>query len=206
LAAPTPSTPAGDLARRLADPATRPQSIADAFDALAPAQRVAAARALGRAAQRRLYELVDGFRPLRLSDLVPPDRPDFVQVRHYGRNTLPVFTHFEKRFCRPKGADAAKPDSLYGYNFQTMAPLTGPGYFVARDDEHRPEVLVDYNLIPDDHPAGWPEIKRNDQGLSRFVYGFMIDTLRGVSEHVSIGSAARKGKDMGSWFILCREA
>jgi hypothetical protein len=37
------------------------------------------------------------------------------------------------------------------------------------------------------------------------VYGFLVDTLRAVSEHVTIGSAARKGKDMGSWFILCRE-
>jgi hypothetical protein len=34
----------------------------------------------------------------------------------------------------------------------------------------------------------------------------MIDTVRGVSEHVTIGSAARKGKDIGSWFILCRES
>ena len=41
--------------------------------------------------------------------------------------------------------------------------------------------------------------------LGRFVYGFMIDTLRRVSEHVTIGSAARKGRDMGSWFLLCRE-
>jgi hypothetical protein len=38
------------------------------------------------------------------------------------------------------------------------------------------------------------------------VYGFMVDTLRGVSEHVTIGCAARKGKEIGSWFILCREA
>ena len=44
------------------------------------------------------------------------------------------------------------------------------------------------------------------RGLSRFVYGFMVDTLRGVSEHVTIGSAARRGKDHGSWFILCRES
>jgi hypothetical protein len=56
------------------------------------------------------------------------------------------------------------------------------------------------------HPDGWPEIRRNERGLSRFVYGFMVDTVRGVSEHVSIGSAARHGKDMGSWFILCRES
>jgi len=195
-----------ELAQRLADPATRPQQIADRLDALDHAERVAAVRSFGRAEQRRLYELVDGFRPLRLEHLVPPSVPDFTQVRHYGRNTLPVFTLFEKRFCRPRGADAVKPGELHGFNFQTMAPVTGPGYFVAREDATRPEVLVDYNLVPDAHPDGWPEIRSNERGLSRFVYGFMIDTVRAVSEHVSIGSAARKGKDLGSWFVLCREA
>jgi hypothetical protein len=119
---------------------------------------------------------------------------------------LPAFTIFEKRFCRPEGADAVKPGELYGFNFQTLAAVTGPGYFVAREDAARPEVLVDYNHVPDTHPDGWPEIRRNERGLSRFVYGFMVDTLRGVSEHVTIGSAARNGKDLGSWFILCREA
>lgn len=195
-----------ELVRRLQDPATRPQEISERLDALDPGERVAAVRSFGRATQRRLYELVDGFRPLRLEHLVPPNVPDFTQVRHYGRNTLPAFSLFEKRFCRPHGADAVKPGELYGFNFQAMASLTGPGYFVAREDATRSEVLVDYNFVPAEHPEGWPAIRRNERGLSRFVYGFMIDTVRGVSEHVSIGSAARRGKDMGSWFILCREA
>ena len=59
--------------------------------------------------------------------------------------------------------------------------------------------------MPPQAPPGWPAVRRNEVGLSRFVYGYMIDTLRRVSEHVSIGSAARKGRDMGSWFVLCRE-
>jgi hypothetical protein len=66
-------------------------------------------------------------------------------------------------------------------------------------------VWVDYTQLPEGHPDDWPEIRPNDQGISRFVYGYMIDTLRRVSEHVTIGSAARKGKDLGSWFVLCRE-
>jgi hypothetical protein len=99
-----------------------------------------------------------------------------------------------------------KPGELYGYNHQTLSPLTGPGYFVAREDPTRPEVLIDYREVPASHPDGWPEIGPNERGLARFVYGFMVDTLRGVSEHVSIGSAARKGRDLGSWFVLCREA
>ena len=168
--------------------------------------RVDAIRSLGRGAQRRLYDAVDGFLPLRLADLVPPSVEDGATVRHFGRNTLPAFTHFEKRFCRPAGADPGKPDALYGFNFQKLAPLTGPGYFVARADPSRPEVWVDYTRLPESHPEGWPEIVPNDRGLARFVYGFMVDTLRRVSEHVTIGSAARHGKDTGNWFVLCREA
>jgi hypothetical protein len=148
---------------------------------------------------------VDGFRPLRLVDLVPGRIEDFTPVRHYGRNTLPLFTLFEKRFCRPRGADREKPSELYGFNFQSMSFLTGPGYFVAHEDPGRPEVWVDYRSVPAEHPEGWPEIRVNERGLARFVYGHMVDTLRGVSEHVSIGSAARRGRDIGSWFVLCRE-
>jgi hypothetical protein len=94
---------------------------------------------------------------------------------------------------------------LYGFNFQTLAPITGPGYFIARESRDRPEVLIDYCSLPSEHPQGWPPIRSNERGLSRLVYGFLLDTLRGVSGHVTIGSAARKGKDLGSWFALCRE-
>jgi len=199
------TNPADDLKGWLSEPTIVPETIARYLDALDPNPRVEAIRSLGRSEQRALYDGVAGFRAVRLNDLVPPAVDDFETVRHFGKNTLPAFSHFEKRFCRPRGEDRAKPIALYGFNFQTMAPITGPGYFVARDDEQRGEVLVDYNAVPDEHPEGWPSIRRNEKGLSRFVYGFMIDTLRGVSDHVTIGSAARRGKDLGSWFILCRE-
>jgi hypothetical protein len=65
--------------------------------------------------------------------------------------------------------------------------------------------LVDYCSLPPERPHGWPPIRSNERGLSRLVYGFLLDTLRGVSDHVTIGSAARKGRDLGSWFALCRE-
>jgi len=200
------ATRAGELKARLAEHPIRALEISDLLDGATHGERVDAVRSLGRSEQRLLYEAVDGFRPVRLEHLVPPSVEGFTPVRHYGKNTLPFFTHFEKRFCRPRGADSVKPGELYGFNFQTMAPVTGPGYFVAREDLDRSEVSVDYNDVPPEHPEGWPEIRRNERGLSRFVYGFMVDTLRGVSEHVTIGSAARKGKDLGSWFILCRES
>jgi hypothetical protein len=182
-----------------------PEDVRTLFDGVSHAERVEAARALGRSEQRRLYAAVDGFMPLGLEDLVPPSAGDGATVRHHGKNTLPAFTHFEKRFCRPAGQDRQKPDTLYGFNFQKLEPLTGPGYFLAVEDPNRPEVWVDYTRVPPSAPEGWPAVRVNERGLSRFVYGYMVDTLRRVSEHVTIGSAARKGRDMGSWFILVRE-
>lgn len=197
--------PVLEIKARLRERPVEPQRIARLLDGLTHAERVGAIRSLGRTEQRRLFESVDGFLPVRLCHLVPPPVGDFVPVRHFGRNTLPAFSYFEKRFCRPRGVDPSEPGDLYGFNFQSMSRLTGPGYFVAREDPDRPEVWVDYRRVPPDHPAGWPPIRSNERGLSRFVYGFMVDTLRRVSEHVTIGSAARRGREIGSWFVLCRE-
>ncbi|UCE86115.1 MAG: hypothetical protein JSU66_17630 [Deltaproteobacteria bacterium] len=195
-----------ELLARLRGFAVDPADVAARLDGMSHAERVEAIRSLGRAEQRRLYEAVDGFASLRLLDLVPAGVGELVTVRHFGRNTLPLFTHFEKRFCRPRGEDPEKPSALYGFNHQSLSRLTGPGCFVARNDETRPEVLIDYREVPPERPGGWPEIRSNERGLARLVYGGMVDTLRRVSEHVSIGSAARGGRDLGSWFVLCREA
>lgn len=182
------------------------QAIARFFDGLSGDERVAAIRSLGRAQQSTLWDASEGFAELGLLDLVPADTPSDSTVRHYGKNTLPLFSHFEKRFCRQPTADASQPAELIGFNFQTLAPITGPGYFVAVASETGGEVVVDYRRVPATHPVDWPEVKSNESGLSRFVYGFMVDTLRRVSQHVTIGSAARNGKPMGSWFVLCRES
>jgi hypothetical protein len=181
----------------------KPIEVARVLDDMTHDERVRAIRAAGRDAQRRLYEAVAGLRALRLEDMVPRDVPAMKPVRHYGKNTLPAFSFFEKRFCRPADETLGV---LWGYNEGSARWLTGPGYFVLRPDAARGELLVDYNLVPPAHPPEWPAIRSNERGLSRFVYGFMIDRVRGVSQHVTIGSAARKGKDLGSWFLLCREA
>jgi hypothetical protein len=145
-------TPASELEARLSEAPLKMDEIRVFLDGLSHEERVAAVRSIGRAGQRRLYEAADGFAELRLQDLVPPSAADNVAVRHFGKNTLPAFTHFEKRFCRPPGQDASAPDQLHGFNFQTWAVVTGPGYYVARQDPERPEVLVDYNLVPDAAP------------------------------------------------------
>jgi len=197
--------PGAELRVLTAEAPVEPRRVARFLDGLAHAERVAAVRSLGRSEQRRLFDAVAGSLPLGLADLVPPASADLEPVRHYGRNTLPAFTLFEKRFCRPGGADRQKPGELWGYNHQSTSWATGPGYFVAVADPGRPEVLIDYTRLPEGRAPGWPEIRPNARGLSRFVYGFMVDRLRRVSEHVTIGSAARHGRDLGSWFALCRE-
>ena len=201
----TPSA-ADELVGRLRESTIKTVDVAKYLDSLSSEDRVRAIRGLGAKQQRKLYEAVDGFAPVRLVELVPPSVPDLGVVRHYGKNSLPLFTEFEKRFSRAPDQNPNAPDELMGFNFQTMSPVTGPGYFVATEDTQRAEVLVDYRRLPDCHPVDWPAVKSNERGLSRFVYGFMVDTLRRVSEHVTIGSASRDGKDLGNWFVLCRES
>jgi hypothetical protein len=197
-----PTRPAYELKRLLRENSFEPSRIAAFLDGLSHAERVGAIRSLQPRDQRNLYRGVEGFKPVTLETLVPKTVVDMCTVRHYGKNSLPVFTDFEKRFCRPRSAAAAE---LYGFNFQTLSPITGPGYFTARELVGRPEVAVDYSEVPLECPEGWPPIQSNRRGISRLVFGSLVDVLRGVSDHVTIGSAARNGKELGSWFVLCRE-
>jgi hypothetical protein len=193
-----------ELRSMIGDAGVRPAAIAGLLDGLATELRAPVVRGLGRKHQQALYARAEGHASLELIDIVPPNRGDLEEVRHLGRNSLPAFKIFEKRFCRLPGNRPDAPETLAGYNFQAMSPVTGPGYFVARDDTKTREVLVDYHLLPDQKPSDWPPIRSNERGLSRFVYGFMIDRLRRVSKHVTIGSAARNGRDLGSYFVLNR--
>ena len=142
------SQPSDEILGRLRGDTFDAAEIRDVLDNLGHAARVEATRALPRDAQRKLYRGVEGRMPVRLGDLVPAGVEDFSPVRHHGRNTLPAFNFFEKRFCRPVGEDREKPTVLYGFNFQTMSAVTGPGYFLAVEDPNRGEVWVDYNRVP----------------------------------------------------------
>ncbi len=196
---------AGEALRAMIlDPSGAPTAIAGLLDALPEDARTRVIRGLGRREQKALYAKVEGFEALDLVDLVTPDRSDLEEDRHMGRNTLPVFRIFEKRFCRLPGESPDAPAALAGYNFQAMSPVTGPGYFLAVVDSNTREVLVDYRRLPDQTPPDWPTVRSNERGLSRFVYGFMVDRLRRVSEHVTIGSAVRNDRELGSYFVLSR--
>lgn len=174
------------------------------FDGLSADERARTATEMTAKEQADLYDAAKGFRTVRLGDIVSNDTPALVPVIHHGRNSLPAFTRFQKRFCRPDGAPGER--ELWGYNHNPgwIMPFTGPGYFVAYEQGER-EVLIDYTRLPPQGAAGWPAVKPNSARLSRFIYYGTQDTLRGVSKHVTIGRAARAGKDMPNWFVLCRE-
>jgi hypothetical protein len=125
-------------------------------------------------------------------------------VRCRGRNSLLVWSSFEKHFFRPNGQDPASPEELGGLNVHATSGLVGPGYFVARRDRARGEATIDYRQVPATVPERWPSARDNDHGVARLVFGGMFDTLRAVSAVVMVGRASRRGREMDAYFILCR--
>ena len=173
------------------------------LDELGHPARLWATRSWTRAIQSRLYEAAKGHRKITLDDFVPSGTGELVEVIHHGTNTLPLHNVFQKRFCRPKDPEAK--DKLYGFNFQSLSGLTGPGYFVTHPAPEEGEVDIDYTMIPPEKPDAWPAIIPNEKKLGRFVYAGMIDVMRGISKHVSIGRAKKKKGYMDAWFVLERE-
>lgn len=176
-----------------------PEHLARELDRLTHAERVLALQGMERAQFSLLYAAVDGFVPMTLGDLVPEAARPLQAVRHIGRNSLPLFSSFEKRFYRLTNQAA-----VGGANFQSTSAFTGPGYFTALPTAERAEVVIDYNQIPNAAPDGWPALADNRHGIGRLVYGGMIDTLRRVSSHVSIGAAQKPGQPPSAYFVLCR--
>jgi hypothetical protein len=198
------ATPDSTLKELLAPERPDAAKIAAFLDGLDHGGRMTAITALqGTTEQAKLYDINAGAPAVTMAELVPVETPPLREVIWHGKNSLPMFTLFQKRFCRPKGDRGAQ--ELWGYNHQTMAWVTGPGYFVCHQDGPIP-AAIDYRVVPPEAPPGWPDVKRNDQGLSRFVYANMVDYLRRVSKHVLIGRAHKGGKEMPNWFLLCREA
>lgn len=178
--------------------------LAAALDALTDAQRARVVAHISPAAQRRLWDATSA-RPTSLEDFVPPEVGRGREVVHAGRNSLPLLSRFEKRFCRVDGVE----DRLFGYNESPARGVIGPGYFVARAFDERGLVGVDYHEVPPADaglPATWPPVKPNEKGLQRFVYAKTIDYMRRVSTHVTIGRAYGRGgtEPTNNTFVLCR--
>jgi hypothetical protein len=195
-----------DLLGLLESEAADIRQVEALLDALDDDARTKAVRALGRRHMARLFDLAEGHRTLRVGGLVPEDAPPFEGVVHHGKNSLWAFRLFAKVMCRPDDPEARARGELWGYNLTSgfVTTTVGPGFFVAYDHGER-EVLVDYLRLPTGKPETWPAMLPNDARLSRFVYNGTQDVLRGVSSHVSIGRASRRGRDINAWFVLCRE-
>jgi len=155
--------------------------------------------------QARLYEAAKGFMPVTLGTYVPDGTGPLIEVIHHGKNSLPAFTHFQKRFCKPK--EGASQEELWGYN-HSGAHITGPvgpGYFVVHGAPDDGEIDIDYTRLPSAKPDGWPTILPNDSRLSRFVYNGLVDRMRAISSHVTIGRGMKGKEFFDAWFVLCRE-
>jgi hypothetical protein len=179
------------------------ERLAKDLDELGHPGRVWAVHQWTKGIQARLYEAAKGFRKITLEDFVPEGVGPLVEVIHEGKNTLPAHTHFQKRFCKPK--DESKKDALWGYNHQSLAGITGPGYFVTHLAGDEGEVDIDYTMIPPEKPEAWPGIAPAGTRFGRFVYHGMVDVMRGISKNVSIGRARKAKGWMDAWFILVRE-
>jgi hypothetical protein len=174
-------------------------AIRDHLDGLSAADRLAEVLAVKGKHVGRLYDAVAGGEPLTLADFVPVGERGTVIFE--GRNSLPAFSRFQKRFARVG-------DVLIGYNHQQMSFATGPGYFTVREatpGETQPdELFFDYTMDPPGVPLGWPRFVRNDQGLSRAVYMNMKDFCRTVATGVLVGKAYKLGVEQGAFFTLTR--
>ena len=143
--------------------------------------------------KREMKRLWEGGLPVRLDEVVGAEGEVVVQE---GQNDLlPFFDRFEKHVvCRGGGAQ--------GINVQRFAFVTGPGHFSLRQEGD--EVWFDYTTLPASTPDNWPALVPNDQGISKLVYGNMIDRVRGVVPGLTVGKVFRHGKPEEHYFMLAR--
>ena len=171
------------------------------LDGMAPYSRLQEMLGLGGSFVGKLYDAVAGAPSLRIDDLVAPSETGTVILE--GKNSLPAFSRFQKRFARVGG-------KVVGYNHQTMSFATGPGYFVVQPktpgETHPDEIFFDYTVDPPHTglPEGWPPFVPNSAGLSRLVYMHMKDFCRHVAEGVLVGKAYKNGVAQDAYFTLTR--
>ncbi len=111
-------------------------------------------------------------------------------MRHIGRNGLDLFNLFEKRFARMGDAIVGYNHNDFGRLASVAARVTGPGHYTAyASPEREGEVWIDYRKPPTVQHPDFPPLQGNEQGLPALVFGNMVDVLRRVSAHVSIGDS-----------------
>lgn len=181
------------------------EKLAEILDGLGHEGRVHTMGTWNKKRMAAIFEACAG-RSITLDHVVPASVGPNVEVIHDLKNNLPVFSNAQKRFCKLEGEDFP----VGGYNKQFgIAAASEPGYFTVRegDGDHANELIIDYGHVPKaSKPASWPAIERNDQGiLNGLVWGGMVDYLRRISQHVSIGMATKNGKPINQYFALVRQ-
>jgi hypothetical protein len=167
------------------------------LDALEAERRIAEVRTLGASEQKKLWAVVKGKGELDLATFVG----GYGRTAIYeGKNTLPTFSFFQKRFyCREPSSEVVG----YNHNSGFVTLFAGPGYFLptaAADGE----LLLDYTRTPREAPPGWPELRANTGLIPGIVYGGMLDYVRYVSKDTVIGAAFKNGKPRNQYFMLTR--
>lgn len=190
----------------LLEPKVNIDRLAEILDGLGHDGRVHTMRTWNKDRMAAIFDACEG-RPITLEQVVPASVGANVEVIHDLRNTLPLFTNAQKRFTRVEGEDF----KVAGFNRQFgVARVSEPGYFVVSEGEgeHANELVIDYTKVTQPKTAPvptWPEIESNNEGfLNKIVWGGMIDYLRKVSTHVSIGRATKDGNSIGQYFALVR--
>lgn len=200
------SQPGATLKELVARPSPDAAEIAAFLDGLALADRIAATRDLGGTSlQGALWKATASAPRVDTDQMVPADYPARRPVIFHGKNSLPAFTEFQKICFKPD--EAASPAVAWGYNETRVRGLVGPGYYVLHDtpDSSLGGAAFDYTRVPTSTLPSWPEVRTNNSGLSRLVYGNMLDYMRRVASEVFIGSAVKGGREMNSYFIVVRE-
>ena len=162
------------------------------IDGLAPDARVAEVVSLSASLQKRLWEITSAAPALDGTLLSPGSRSTVFA----GRNSLRLWTRFEKSFTR-------LGTSTVGYNRHPLSWLIGPGYFTVEPDQQG-QLRFDYDRVPPETPPGWPAVVANAGTFSGAVYGHLSDRVAWVAADVLIGAAYRLGRPLDSYFVLAR--
>ena len=172
---------------------TSTADLARHLDRLAPGERTKQCLSLSPAEQRVLWDMASSA-PSPQDDLI---RAGADTQAFAGRNSLALFSRFEKRFFR-SGA------RIFGINKHALAWLIGPGYFAVGP---RPGAgfRFDYRELPEAAPVGWPAVRPNSATFAHTVYGDLVDEVVWVARDVLVGAASRKGAPLNSYFVLVRE-
>lgn len=175
------------------------EAIAARFEALDLRGQIEEMRALGAKLQAKLFALSAENRPIEVLELVG-EGPAGATWIWEGVNSLPVFRRFQKRVVK------ATEETLAGYNEQVLKGVTGPGCFTVRAcrAEEPGSIVFDYTIPPTVTPKGCAQVRPADQGVSRLVYGNMLDYMHRVSRDVLIGRAYKHGKETANYFLLAR--